>query len=256
MQNPAIHPSAILGKDVEIGLYCQIGRARIGSGSRIGQGVHIADDVTIGENVLIHPHAVIYEGVVIGAGCEIFPGAFIGKEPKGAGATARPVSFEKKIIIGDNCSIGPNCVIFYDTTIGDNTLLGDGASIREKCRIGSRCIISRYVTVNYETTIGDRTKIMDLSHITGKSSIGNDVFISVLVGTTNDNVIRADYDQERIRGPVIEDNAVIGAGASFLPNIRIGKGATVAAGAVVTKNVEEHTKVAGVPARPMKQPGR
>jgi UDP-3-O-[3-hydroxymyristoyl] glucosamine N-acyltransferase len=256
MQTSIIHPSAILGNGVEVGYFCQIGRAQIGAGTTVGQGVHIADNVSIGENVRIHPHVVIYEGAVIGPDCEIFPGAFIGKEPKGAGATARSVHFEKKISIGSGCSIGPNAVIFYDTVIGNNTLLGDGASIREKCRIGSKCIISRYVTVNYETIIGDRTKIMDLTHITGKSTIGNDVFISILVGTTNDNVVRASYENGRILGPVIEDNVVIGVGASFLPNVRIGRGATVAAGAVVTKNVEAQTLVAGVPARTMKQLGQ
>lgn len=229
-----IDPAATLGNGVEIAPYVVIGRAKIGDGVRI------------------HPHVVIADDVEIGAGVEIFPGAFIGKEPKGAGATARTPEFDRIVVIGPDCSIGPNAVIFYDVRIGHNTLLGDGASIREKCTIGSFCILSRYVTINYNTTIGDKTKIMDCTHITGNAVVGNDVFISLLVGTTNDNVVRAGYS-DHVKGPIIEDNVVIGVGASLLPAIRIGKGATIAAGSVVTKNVDAGVIVMGVPAKPLNQ---
>lgn len=247
--NCSIDQYSHIGSDVALSNFISIGKSIIGNGVSIGHGVFIGDDVIIGDNVIIHPNVVIYSGVTIGSGTEIFPGVFLGKEPKGAGAIARSPVFTKQISIGVNCSIGPNAVIFYDVTVGNNTLFGDGASIREKCRIGSYCIISRYVTVNYETTIGDRTKIMDNTHITGKTTIGNDVFISIMVGTTNDNVVRSAYEEERIVGPQIEDYVVVGVGASFLPAVRIGTGATVAAGAVVTRDVEANTLVAGVPAK-------
>lgn len=235
-----IHPTALVsekakvGQNVEIGPFSVVGEAEIGA------------------NTIIHSHVVISDGVKIGNGVEIFPGALIGKEPKGAGALARKPEFVKEVTIGDECSIGPHSVIFYDVKIGNNTLLGDGASVREQCSIGSKCILSRYVTVNYNTKIGDRTKIMDCTHITGNAVIGNDVFVSLLVGTTNDNVVRAGYS-DHVVGPTIEDGAVIGVGVSMLPNLRVGKNATVAAGAVLTKNVEENTLVAGVPARFVKR---
>jgi len=133
-------------------------------------------------------------------------------------------------------------------------LIGDGASIREKCRIGSRCIISRYVTINYNTRIGDRTKIMDLTHITGNCTIGNDVFISLTVGMTNDNVPGAGvYDEARIKGPIICDDVFIGAGATLLPGIKIGEKAVIGAGAVVTKDVDAGKVVMGVPAKEVKK---
>jgi len=52
---------------------------------------------------------------------------------------------------------------------------------------------------------------------------------------------------------IIEDDVVIGVGASLLPAIKIGKGATIAAGSVVTKDVEPKTLVAGAPARFVKR---
>jgi maltose O-acetyltransferase len=51
----------------------------------------------------------------------------------------------------------------------------------------------------------------------------------------------------------IDDDAWLGTGCIIFPNVRIGKGAVVGAGAVVTKNVPEFTVVAGVPAKPIKR---
>ena len=225
-----ISNQAIIGNNVTISPYAVIG------------------NVIIGDNCVIHSHVVIADGVTIGNGVEIFPGAFLGKEPKGAGALARQPVYKKEVIIGDECSIGPHAIIYYDVTIGNKTLIGDVASIREQCEIGSQCIISRYVTINYATTIGNQTKIMDSSHITGNAIIGSNVFISLLVGTTNDNKVRSGY-AEHVKGPTIEDNVVIGVGASLLPGVRLGEGCTVAAGSLVNKDVEPFVTVAGSPAR-------
>lgn len=232
-----IHPtavvssSAIIGDGVSVGPFAVIGAATIGRGS------------------VIHPHAVIADGAELGEAVEVFPGAFIGKEPKGAGATARKPAFRPVVNVGDRCSIGPHSIIYYDVVIGPETLIGDGASVREQCRIGSRCIISRYVTVNYNTTVGDRSKVMDLSHLTGNMSIGEDVFISTMVASANDNRITAGYGEHCV-GPTIENGAVVGAGAILLPGTTIGAGAVVAAGAVVTRDVAAGDKVFGMPARP------
>ena len=213
----------------------------------------VRSGVKLGRNVIIHPFAVIGEGVTLGEGVEVFSGTVIGKEPKGAGATARKLQFERRIRIGNNTSIGPNAVIFYDVEIGHNTLIGDGASIRDKCQVGSYCIISRYVTLNYNTTIGNNTKIMDLTHITGNASVGNNVFISIHVSTTNDNRMGKDgYQEKHIIGPQIEDGAFIGAGASILPSVRVGAEAVVGSGSVVTKDVSSRTVVMGIPAKPMR----
>lgn len=212
----------------------------------------IRKNVTLGVNVIVHPHVVIEAGVTIGEGSEIFPGTYIGKVPKGAGATSRSIAFVPQVEIGAFCAIGPHAVIFYDVQVGPNTLIGDGASIREKVRVGRNCLLSRYVTVNYNTTIGDRTKIMDSTHITGNTLIGSDVFISTMVATVNDHAPAFTYDEDQIRGPVIEDKATIGANATIMPGIRVGEGAFVGAGAVATKDIAPYDVVMGIPARPVK----
>lgn len=222
----------------------------LGENVRVDAFAVVRAGAVLGNHVVIHPHAVIESGVELRDGVEVFPGAFLGKEPKGAGALARQPSFARRVLIGAHTSIGPNAVIYYDVEIGEHTLVGDGASIREQCKVGSRCIVSRYVTINYNTTVGDRTKIMDLTHVTGNCTIGNDVFVSLTVGMANDNAIgAAGYHEDAVRGPTIEDGAAIGMGALLLPGVRVEAGAVVGAGSVVTRDVKARTVVTGVPAR-------
>jgi acetyltransferase-like isoleucine patch superfamily enzyme len=221
----------------------------IGINSIIQEYCVIRPGVKIGNNVIIHPHVTIYEGVEIQDGVEIFPGVFIGKEPKGTNSLLRELDFNKKVIIGENTSIGPNSIVYYDVEIGRNCLIGDAAAIREKCRIGAGCIIGRHASLLYNVTIGEGSKVMSNAHLTGHTEIGRNVIISVGVNTVNDNNFgQLGYDRDEIFGPIIEDNAKIGAGATILPKIRIGENAIVAAGSVVTKNVVKNSVVMGVPA--------
>lgn len=235
---------------MDISPYALCDESSIGSGSVVHEFAVIRPGARLGRGVVIHPHVYIGDGVVLGDGVEIFPGAVLGKEPKGAGATARTPIFERHVLVGEGCSLGPHSVIYYGVEIGTHTLVGDGASVREGCRIGSNCIVSRGVTLNYNTRLGDRVKVMDLTHLTGNMTVEDDAFVSTMVATVNDRAIgRAGYDEDAIRGPHIEQGAAIGAGAVLLTGVRVGRGSTVGAGAVVTKDVEPFTLVMGTPAR-------
>ena len=235
-ETAVISSEAQIGSNVEIGPFAVIGAAKIN------------------DNAVIQSHAVIGDGVTVGADVEIFPGALLGKEPAQLGVTARTARFERNVLIGRGCSIGPHAVIYCDVEIGDGTLIGDGASIREQCRIGSDCLISRHVTVNYNTRIGDRVKIMDLTHLTGNMTIEDDVFVSCLVATTNDNRIRGGYG-DHVVGPVLRRQAIIGGAAVLLPGVEVGAGSFVGAGAVVTKTVPAGEMWAGNPARKLRDLG-
>jgi len=236
--------------DVQISLLADVKTSNIGSRSKIYSFAYIEEKVAIGADVIIHPHVSIYQGVVLGDGVEVFPGAVLGKEPKGAGALARTPTYDRFVKIGSRCSIGPNAVIYYDVLIGEDTLIGDGASIREQTRIGSRVVIGRYVTVNYNTTIGKRTKIMDHSWLAGNMIVGEEVFISGGVMTTNDNDIgKNGFNETDVKGPTIEDGSAVGANSTLLPKVVIGRNAIVGSGSIVTKDVSPGTLVMGSPAR-------
>ena len=98
----------------------------IGANVSIGEFAIVRSGASVGNDVVIHPHVVIEASVVIQEGVEIFPGAYIGKEPKDAGALARPLLFERRVVIGANSSINPYTVIYYDVEIGEHSLIGDG----------------------------------------------------------------------------------------------------------------------------------
>jgi len=233
-----------------ISKYSVVETHSIGSNSTIHEFCVIRSGAVIGDNVVIHPNVVIERNVTISDDVEIFPGAYIGKLPKGAGNISRPVKYKSKLVIDRGCVIGPHAVIYCDVVIGESTLIGDGASIREGTRIGKLCILGRHVTVNYNTLIGNEVKIMDHCWLAGNMRIGNRVFISGGVMTTNDNDMNASgYNEEQIVGPRIHDGVRIGVGAILLPHITVAENAVIAAGAVVTKDVASYDLVMGIPAR-------
>ena len=130
-------------------------------------------------------------------------------------------------------------------------MIADQASIRENCSIGRNTIIGRASTVENNTKIGDLCKIETGAHITGNAIIKKNVFIGPHVTMTNDKYMGKVKNIQLI-GPIIESGAKIGANATILPAVRIGKLAVVGAGSVVTKNVSNNTTVIGVPAKPFK----
>ena len=220
--------------------------------STVGAFTYIDKDVVIGENVKIHPNVTIYSGVNIGNNVEIFPGAFIGKAPKGKALDTNN-SYENRITIGDWVVIGPNAIIYLGDEIQDETMIGDGVSIRENCSIGKHCIIGRGTTINYATKIGNRVKIMDLSHVTAHSVLHDNVFVGPHCCMADDNGFgKDDTNAEFVGGPEIFENANLGEGVRLLPMVKIGANAIVGAGAVVTKDVMPDVTVMGVPAKIIK----
>jgi acetyltransferase-like isoleucine patch superfamily enzyme len=112
-------------------------------------------------------------------------------------------------------------------------------------------------TVGDHVPIGEGLIIVDAEYQEPMVHIGNRVGIAqrvILVTQSGPTFSKVRSVVGLKVGPiVIEDDAWIGAGAIILPNVTIGQGAVVGAGAVVTKDVPPYTIVVGVPARPIKR---
>jgi acetyltransferase-like isoleucine patch superfamily enzyme len=126
-------------------------------------------------------------------------------------------------------------------------------------KLGCDSAFSPHVTIAnpQDVEIGDTVAINSFTMIVAfaKITIGNDVLIGPYVLIHSGNHRFADpeakiREQGHDLAPIdIEDGVWIGGHAVILPGTRIGRGAIVAAGAVVTKDVEPYTIVAGVPAK-------
>lgn len=136
--------------------------------------------------------------------------------------------------------------------IGDDSTVWHYARILAGVRIGRGCSIGGGAEIGRDTIIGDDSRISAGVFLPPNTKVGKHVFIGPNVTCTDDmhpKVPRpgdAPYDAQP---PIIEDYAAIGAGAVLVPGVRIGYGARVAAGAIVTKSVPDRAMVRGQPAR-------
>ncbi len=181
-------------------------------------------------------------------------------------ATVFPTGNQTKIIFGDWNHIGPileahtseilDIVIENDMRNSAIPLLDKkniqariepGAIIREQVKIGKNAIIMMGAIINIGAEIGEGTMIDMGTVIGGRVIVGSHCHIgagSVLAGV---------IEPPSASPVVIEDNVLIGANAVIIEGIRVGKGAIVAAGSVVIKEVPPNMVVAGVPARIIKE---
>lgn len=118
----------------------------------------------------------------------------------------------------------------------------DGASVGADCNIGDHCYVEAGVT------IGDRVVVKNGVSIWAGVTIESGVFIGPNAAFTNDLRPRSRVRRELCR-TVVREGASIGANATLLSDIEIGRYALVGAGAVVTESVPAFSLVVGNPAR-------
>jgi UDP-2-acetamido-3-amino-2,3-dideoxy-glucuronate N-acetyltransferase len=133
--------------------------------------------------------------------------------------------------------------------IGDGTRIWQFVVVLEQAVIGANVNICSHCLIENDVVIGDRVTVKSGVQIWDGLRIEDDVFIGPNVTFTNDKFPRSKEYPEHFAQTIIARNASIGAGAVILPGIKVGMGAMVGAGAVVTKSIPPYAIVAGSPAR-------
>ena len=116
-------------------------------------------------------------------------------------------------------------------------------------RIGADCNICDHTFIENDVIVGDRVTVKCGVQLWDGVRIEDDVFIGPNATFANDRFPRSKRPPKAFLGTLVKEGASIGANATLLPGITIGRGAMVGAGAVVVESVPPYAVVAGNPAR-------
>lgn len=194
----------------------KIMRQRINEALMLG-GVTIVDpdtawidsEVEVGRDSIILPNTCLKGRTSIGSFCRVGPGTTITDSVLGDGVVVR------------------NSVV-EGALVGNETTIGPFAYIRPACTIGSGVRIGDFVELK-NSRVGDGSKIPHLSYV-GDALVGDNVNIGC-------GVITANYDGKKKHVTEVDDDAFVGCNSNLVAPVKIGKGAYVAAGSTITRDV-------------------
>ncbi len=146
----------------------------------------------------------------------------------------------KDVKLGNNVRIfHKELVNLYGCKIGDNTKIAAFVEIQKNAKIGKNCKIEAFAFIPEGITIEDECFIGPHACFTNDK----------LPRATNKNGTLKTAKDWKIATTTVKKRASIGANATILCGVTIGKNSIVGAGSVVTKNVPDNSIVAGNPAK-------
>ncbi len=162
----------------------------------------------------------------------------IKKETFSKGSLDKSYFVHESSYVDENVEIGEGTKVWHFSHILSNTI------------IGKNCIIGQNVMIGPDVTIGDRCKIQNNVSLYKGVTLEDDVFVGPSAVFTNVYNPRAFIERKKEFLPtVVKKGATIGANATIVCGVTIGRYALVGAGAVVKRDVPDYAIVAGVPAR-------
>ncbi len=220
-----------------------------------GNNVVIGKNVEFGENVIIGNNVVIYDNTKIGSNVIIMDNAVIGKTPTRAKSSILPKIKElPPCEVGNGVTIGTSAIIYVNAKIANDVFVADLATVRERVEIGEGTIVGRGVAVENDCIVGKKCKLETNCYITAYSTIEDYVFIAPCVVTTNDNYLARDKERyNHFKGVTVKTGGRIGANSTILPGKIIHEDGTIAAGSIVSRDVEKESLVVGTPAKEIRK---
>jgi UDP-2-acetamido-3-amino-2,3-dideoxy-glucuronate N-acetyltransferase len=150
----------------------------------------------------------------------------------------------------------PDYFVHESSYVDDGVGIGEGTRIWHFChiikgaKIGQRCVFGQNVNVDSGVIIGNNVKVQNNVSIYTGMLIEDDVFLGPSCVLTNVTNPRSQISRHSLyEKTIIRRGATIGANATVVCGIIIGRYAFIAAGAVVTKDVPDYGFMVGVPAR-------
>jgi acetyltransferase-like isoleucine patch superfamily enzyme len=155
---------------------------------------------------------------------------------------------DPRLVIGVGAQLRSGTVLYGGSRIGRRFQTGHHVVIREQNMIGDDVSIWGNTVIDYGCVIGDRVKIHSNCYIAQLTEIEEDAFLAPGVTLANDLFPGSDESARLMAGPSIGAGAQIGVNSTILPYVRIGRGAIIGAGSVVTKDIADGKLAYGAPA--------
>lgn len=133
--------------------------------------------------------------------------------------------------------------------IGEGTTIWQFTVILKGAVIGKNCNINCHTFLENDVFVGDNVTIKSGVYLWDGLYISDNVFIGPNVTFTNDKYPRSKQYPDKFDKTRIERGASIGANSTVLGGIKIGEGALIAAGSLVTKDVPAYALMKGAPAK-------
>jgi Acetyltransferase (isoleucine patch superfamily) len=170
--------------------------------------------------------------------------------PQGGVIVGHPAArrVDRPLALGVDASLRSGTVLYEGATIGQRFETGHNVIVREQTVIGDDVSVWSNTVIDYGCVIGDRVKIHCNGYIAQFTEIEHDAFLAPGVTIANDLYPGRQESARGMAGPLIGAGAQIGINVTILPYVRIGPGAIVGAGSVVTKDIPAGVIAFGNPA--------
>jgi len=146
--------------------------------------------------------------------------------------------------------VHPSSVVDEGCSIGAGSKVWHFSHILKNCVIGERCIFGQNVSVGPDVKIGDGCKVQNNVSIYNSVTLEEEVFCGPSCVFTNVYNPRAFIERkDEFKETLVKRGATIGANATIVCGVTIGRYAMIGAGAVVKKDVPDYAVMVGVPGR-------